>query len=65
MAYFSWGELDSDETVDELIEGLNNLSRQNLLAFTVSIIFQSGFEMEEIEDALRTLDEQYFPSKED
>lgn len=54
--YFNWADLDEEETVDELIEGLGNLSYNNLLTYVAGIISEAGFTLTEVSKKIDFID---------
>ena len=58
---FDWNLLEEDdEVVDELIDGFKRLSRDNMLTFISSVIWEMGFEYDEITDRIDQCDNCFY-----
>mgnify|MGYP007100113042 CR=1 FL=1 len=54
---FNWNDIDEEsDLIDELVDGLTYLERDQLLSFTAGIIYESGFSIKEITDRIQDID---------
>lgn len=54
---FNWNDIDDEsDLIDELVDGLTYLERDQLLSFTAGIIYESGFTIKEITDRIQDID---------
>ena len=58
---FNWNDIDNeDDLLEELVDGLTYLERDQLLSFVAGIIYESGFELKEVTDRIQAIDETVF-----
>lgn len=58
---FNWNDIDNDDDLlEELVDGLSYLERDELLSFTAGLIYESGFSIKEVTDRIHEIDESVY-----
>jgi hypothetical protein len=58
---FNWNDIDNeDDLLEELVDGLTYLERDELLSFVAGIIYESGFSIREVTDRINEIDESVY-----
>jgi hypothetical protein len=58
---FNWNDIENeDDLLEELVDGLTYLERDQLLSFTAGIIYESGFNIKEVTDRIQEIDESVY-----